>query len=81
MYITYLRHIHPPHHLVTAHSKLLESHERWRAAQPALIKEDTTGSKAIHSFTEDVLPPLAARGLDISAAGTTMATPPTKPCS
>lgn len=29
------------HHLVTAHSKLLESHERWRAAQPALIKEDT----------------------------------------
>ena len=39
--ITYLRHIHTPHHLVTAHSKLLESHERWRAAQPALIKEDT----------------------------------------
>ena len=39
--IPYLRHIRTPHSLVTAHSKLLESHERWRAAQPALIKEDT----------------------------------------
>jgi hypothetical protein len=37
--------------LVTANSKLLESHEQWRAAQRALIKEDTPESKEIHSST------------------------------
>lgn len=49
--------------LVTANSKLLESHEQWRAAQRALIKEeDTPESKEIHSIRppEHVLPPLAA---------------------
>ena len=45
---------------VTGQSKLLESHERWRAAQPALVKEDTTASKAIHSSAEQLLLPLAA---------------------
>ena len=37
--------------LVTAISKLLESHGQWRAAQPALIKEDTPESKEIDSST------------------------------
>jgi len=42
---------------VTANSKLLESHERWRAAQPALVKEDLTASK---QFIRQLLDPLAA---------------------
>jgi hypothetical protein len=47
-------------HLVTANSKLLESHEGVACSTAEVDQSRPDQSKAIHSSTEQVLAPLAA---------------------
>lgn len=59
-YIVVYYHVFPHHHLVTAYSKLLESHEGVACSTAGVDQRRPDQSKAIHSSTEQVLAPLAA---------------------